>query len=165
MQICEVSYIIAEKQRGLTLVEVLVTIAVLGILAGIAVPQISRTIALRELDNASRQLAGDIRLLEQMTLNSNDGSNGVGGILVPNIVFFQGPPAGYTFYKNDKSKEIKHFPSSVTLNGTPSQLSASVYDGKVNSETIGLSSNKVPGVSRFIKIEFMTGRVRVDDHI
>lgn len=154
------------RQQGFTLIEILITVAVIGILAGVAIPRIGNSLALQELDNAARDLAGDIRLLELMAQNSNDGKGGgAGSIVIPRISFINGAPYGYQIFMNDGTKITKYFPVSVSLNKNPGAITSSIYDGKITIGTIGLASTKVSGAMRFIKIQPMTGRVRVDDHL
>lgn len=50
------------SERGFTLPEVLITIVVLGILAGIALPSWWSVIESRRVDSAANQLVGDLRL-------------------------------------------------------------------------------------------------------
>ena len=50
------------SERGFTLPEVLVTIIILGILAGIAFPSFFSVIESRRVDTATNQMVGDLRL-------------------------------------------------------------------------------------------------------
>jgi len=51
-----------ESERGFTLPEVLVTIIILGILAGIAIPNLWSVVEGRRVDSATNQMVGDLRL-------------------------------------------------------------------------------------------------------
>ena len=50
------------NERGFTLPEILVTVIILGILAGIAIPSWWSVIESRQVDYAANQLVGDLRL-------------------------------------------------------------------------------------------------------
>lgn len=50
------------SEKGFTLPEVLVTILILGILAGIAIPSLWSVVEGRRVDSATNQMVGDLRL-------------------------------------------------------------------------------------------------------
>lgn len=55
--------------RGFTLPEVLITIAILGILVGIAIPSWQSVVEGRKEDSATNQLASDLRLADSRATN------------------------------------------------------------------------------------------------
>ncbi len=55
------------SEKGFTLPEVLVTILVLGILAGIAIPSLWSVVESRRVDSATNQMVGDLRLAHSKT--------------------------------------------------------------------------------------------------
>lgn len=59
----------AGDSRGFTLPEVLITIAILGILAGIVIPSWRGVVEGRKEDSATNQLASDMRLAESRATN------------------------------------------------------------------------------------------------
>lgn len=79
---CRHLYEQGKDQRGFTLPEVLITIAILGILVAIAVPTWQSVVESREVDSATNQFASDLRLastratnrLEDWTIVYTDGS-------------------------------------------------------------------------------------------
>ena len=58
-----------EDQRGFTLPEVMITIAILGILVGIAVPTWQSVVEGRRVDSATNQFASDLRLAHSRATN------------------------------------------------------------------------------------------------
>lgn len=58
-----------EKQRGFTLLEMMVVVAIIGILSSICIFQYQTTQSQRELDQAAWELASDIRWMQQMSAN------------------------------------------------------------------------------------------------
>ena len=144
-----------KRQQGFTLIEVLITVAMIGILAGIAIPRLGNALALRELDNAARQLAGDLRLLEELAHNTND--NGV--TLIPFMMFKNSTPYGYQI----TGHSWVYFPSSVRINDNPANVEVRIDGNPSNPIRISLESTVVSGAQRFIKIQPLTGRVRISD--
>ena len=59
------------RPRGLTLVELLVAVVVLGVLAGLAVPSLNTFIMRKRVDIAANELMADLRLARSMTMQSN----------------------------------------------------------------------------------------------
>lgn len=55
--------------RGFTLIEVLATITIMGILAGIAIPSWFSVVESRRVDSATNQLVGDLRLANNKASN------------------------------------------------------------------------------------------------
>ena len=137
---------VRDKQQGFSMVELLVVIAIIGIVVSITVLKINQSMAQRDLDNAARQLAGDIRLLEQMGLNSNDG----GGL--PTMTFSNGKPFGYLI----TGQRLVTFPN-ITSYGN-AMLSVGI-DGK---PSIGITITLLGSSGKFkqVFVEQLTGRVR-----
>jgi prepilin-type N-terminal cleavage/methylation domain-containing protein len=59
---------VSKLSRGMTLVEFVVTIGIIGVLAGVAIPGILGGIQRRGVDGASRRLTEDIRLAQSTAL-------------------------------------------------------------------------------------------------
>jgi prepilin-type N-terminal cleavage/methylation domain-containing protein len=58
-------------QRGFMLIELVLVIAIIAIAAALVFPQIGDWIAAYDLNIAARQLAADLRLLQQLSINSD----------------------------------------------------------------------------------------------
>jgi len=57
-----------DQPRGMTLVEFVITLVIIGVLAGVAIPAILGGIQRRGVDGASRRLTEDIRLAQSTAL-------------------------------------------------------------------------------------------------
>ena len=62
-----------QNQKGFTLLEILVVLAIIALLASITVPTLSRTLAKQSLSSFARQLAGDIRYVRHRNINGDTG--------------------------------------------------------------------------------------------
>ena len=146
-------------QRGYTLVELVVVIAVIGIIAAMALPKISDWQADQDLDAAARELAADIRLLQQMTVNS-------GGV-IPSLYLYTTAPYGYYTYRNlAVINPTNRFPATVKFSGITSGPITFNIDGRPVTgsgylSTITLVRADGKGSARQVIIEAMTGRVRI----
>ena len=125
---------------GMTLVELAITIVILGILSAIAVPGILGSIHRRGLDGASRQLTEDIRLAQ-----SNAITKGAQARL---IVFDQSGAVPDPGNLNDPTKANKY---RIELRTGPSALWPSVNDNpSTNPNVLTIwqdISNQYRGVS------------------
>jgi prepilin-type N-terminal cleavage/methylation domain-containing protein len=140
-------------QRGFTLVELIVVIAILSVFAGMAIPQINRSMAAWDLDNAARQLEIDLRWTQQWAINSDT-------TIQPVITFFNAPPYGYMITLNNKViKPIVVFPSTVKIDGQPQPLAFGI-DGKPSGGFGIQLTNSLS--SRKLLIDSWTGRIRIE---
>lgn len=146
-------------QRGFTLAELIVVLGVIAVIAGMALPKISDWQADQELNAAAREMAADIRLLQQMTVNS-------GGV-IPSMYLYTTPPYGYYTYRNlTVINPVNRFPATVKFSGaTSGSITFSVNGRPVTGtgylSTITLSRADGKGTSRQVIIEAITGRVRI----
>ncbi|HWR39424.1 MAG TPA: hypothetical protein VN611_07970 [Patescibacteria group bacterium] len=138
---------------GFMVVEVLLVLSVASMLAVVAMPVLGNVLARQEIDMAARQLAADVRWLQQISINGS-------GSVMPQLEFTE---RGYMITQGTQSRKTVIFPSTVTgyfprmvfgINGTlavPNSLGA----------TIRLNSKRITGASRQVIIDAV-GRVRVE---
>lgn len=138
-------------QRGFALIELVIVIAVISILAGMAIPRLGNSLAEQELTSAAQQMVAELRYLQQITINADDQVY---------RMTFNGDQYyianGYHILKTIK------LPASVVIYGTPAAMTFRRFDGGTNTaQTIQLISTSLHK-SLFIKIHPNKGRVRID---
>ncbi|MDF2634691.1 MAG: hypothetical protein K0R78_1565 [Pelosinus sp.] len=144
-------------QRGVTLIELLICIAILSIFAGMAVPRLGHSLEKQELENTSRQVAADIRWLQQLSINAGVDTTAYA------MLFNNTTPYGYYITANTQNIKKVTFPLSVSLSGSHSYISFSQTGApKVGAQTISLYS-KTLKQWKYIILAPVTGRVRVSD--
>lgn len=149
-----------EYEHGFTVIELLVVAALFVTFASMALVKANGSVEKAELENSARLLASDLRLLQQLSVNS-DGT----GAKEYSIVFNNAKPYGYRIIDGMKSVKSVTFPSHVVINASPSPMYFSdngAPRSNGNSRTISLSSNTIQQF-RYVIIAGASGRVRVSD--
>lgn len=138
-------------KRGFALIELLAVMLILLTVVLIAAPKIDDWLADADLDVAAQELAADIRLLQQMTVNS--------GGTIPIMKFNKTAPYGYyTTLSPDGNKPSRTFPSTVKL-GLQADFSFGIngFPAAPRTITIVKADNSA---SRSVIIDSV-GRVRI----
>lgn len=146
------------RQRGVTLIELMICIGVFGIIASTAILTIGQSLAKQELDGASRQLAADIRWLQQLSINA-------GRDTVPSILRFNyNEPCGYYVIANNQVIKSYTFPTSVSLPDSYSPIGFGLSGAPSGAQTVSLQSKKLKTWKHVI-LAPVTGRVRISDFL
>lgn len=142
-------------ERGFTLIEVMVVVAILGILVAMAMPDLTRTLDRYKLNTAARDLAGNIRLVRQRAID------GEGKLVYLYINKYQ---TVYYLYKGMNTEEFK-LPDGVTFYATPELDQYKLYfniDGSPHPKSAGgyvLKNSRGDTVT--VELRMVTGRVQV----
>ncbi|MDF2568497.1 MAG: hypothetical protein K0R55_101 [Sporomusa sp.] len=142
-------------QQGFTLVELLVAIAIVGIVASMALPQIADSVATQELNTFVNNLAADIRGLQQMSMNAN------GSQAIYTLYIINGTNPQYNIHDGKKSIKIVYVPASITITGAPELIRYAITGvPSSGAQTIEFKSEQTKKYL-YIKVAPVTGRVRV----
>jgi len=144
------------EQRGVTLIELVICLAVLGILASTAIPTLGQSLAKQELESSSLQLAADLRWLQQVSVNA-------GRDTAPSILRFNyNEPCGYYVTTNTQVIKSYTFPASVRLPDPYSPIGFGLSGAPSGAQTIMLHSNKL-NTNKYVILAPVTGRVRISN--
>lgn len=139
-------------QQGFAIIELIIVIAVIGILAAMAVLHIGNSVANQELNSAAQQMVTELRYLQQITINASDAASYK---MVFNV-------KEYYIADGITIKKTILLPASVRIYGTPTTMTFARFSGGTStSQTIQLRSTPL-AKSLFIKIHLDRGRVRID---
>jgi type IV pilus assembly protein PilA len=115
-----------KNQAGLTLVELLAVIVILGVIAAIAVPAIGGVIASSKVnaDRESEKLLREtaIRYLTDVDADGNGQTSATTPVAVPG--YTAGPPAAVTTSQLVTSGYLREIPISQTVNPAPNHYNA-----------------------------------------
>jgi prepilin-type N-terminal cleavage/methylation domain-containing protein len=144
-------------QRGVTLIELLICIAILSIFAGMAIPRLGQSLEKQELENSSRQLAADIRWLQQISINAGVDTTAYA------MFFYNTTPYGYYITANTQRIKNVIFPISVNLPGSHSYITFTPNGAPViGAQSISLYNRKLKQW-KYVILAPVTGRVRISD--
>ncbi len=147
-------------QRGFMLIEILTVMTVFLILAAVAIPVSAKILAGQDMDVTARNLAADIRWLQQASINGGAGA----GATVYVLMFNNGDHAHYYITANGQTIKSVHFPDSVRLGNAPVQITFNPATGfpSTGAQSINLKST-VSNHSRYVILAPAIGRVRISD--
>lgn len=139
------------KQRGFVLIELLIVLVMIGIITSITLLKINSVMVTLDLDNAAKELVGDLRYIQQLSTNSGTGP-------FYSILFDPGTPSGYYIFLNTNGKKHVQFPTDIRINlPIPKQFSFGMNGYPPHGMTIYLQSGKE---FRHVIIDSV-GRVRI----
>jgi len=145
------------RQRGMSLVELVICMGILSIIASTAVLGLGQSLAKQELESTSLQLVADIRWLQQLSMNAGSGT-------VSYILLFR-PSEPYGYYVTANTQVIKQitFPPSVKLSGFYSPIGFALSGAPlIGAQTVSLQSAKLK-TWKYVILAPVTGRVRSSD--
>jgi len=130
------------KEKGFTLIELMVVIVIMGIMAAMAVPNLRSGIPRMRLDNARRGLISDLRSLRQRTMTEYRWF----GIDLPTAdgtsysIFIDKNRDGKYVASDDSMLATIDIEKSVVIQGANCQPQAFVFsgDGRVRKYTSGI---------------------------
>lgn len=144
------------RQRGLTLLELVICIGIISVLASTAIMTLGQSVAKQELESTGLQLVADIRWLQQLSINA-------GGTVAYILQFSHDEPYGYSVTANTKIIKQINFPPSVKLAGSFSPIGFSLSGAPlIGAQTVSLQSTKLK-TWKYVILAPVTGRVRVSD--
>ena len=147
------------KQAGFLLVEILAVVALLGVMAGVILPQsasYSKHYARLQVRSAANLLAADMRKLQQQTLFGEGEQR-----------YLRSLSSGYDYYlKGKKVKEVRFADYGWKVELTWSKrfnVQFGVNGGPTYSGTWVVQHSEVSGISCTVAVQPVTGRIVVSD--
>lgn len=120
---------LAYRSDGVTLIEVLTSIVIAGILMAIALPAFSRLLPGIRLSSAARQIATDLQLAKMRAISQHTAQT----------VTFSTSTASYTFGSDTRSLSTLYPGTSIT--DASSTTTTFTTTGTANAVTITISNN------------------------
>jgi len=137
-----------DKKRGFTLVELMIVIAVMGIMAVIAAPNFVTYLANQRLKGAARMVMSDLMAARQKAVTQN-----------VNITVTFTSNHQYTITNDASTRDIQQDYSDVTF--TSSGAAIFYPRGNATGTTVTLTSSRT-GSQKFVRVA-LNGRVKIDD--
>ncbi len=125
-------------RRGVTLIEVLLTVALLSILAGLSLPATTTLLSLRNLDSATATLVQTLR--RAALLSQSGAADSQWGVATDGnrVTLFRG--ASYAA-RDQGADEISSPPAGVTFSGDTEAVFEKVSGTLVTAKTITIHSS------------------------
>lgn len=143
--------------KGFSLVELLVVVAIIGVLSAIGLLNLRTVLAGQELQTSSEQLISQIRTMQQISLNKSPSD-------AANLVNISFTSNSCQITNGTVSPAVTlptvTFPSSVALSGSTSLT----FDAKTpaNNDRAMVTVTSTSGSKRTLVIAAETGRIRLD---
>ncbi|MBP2641593.1 MAG: hypothetical protein H6Q66_2544 [Firmicutes bacterium] len=145
-------------QRGFIMIEMLAVMTVIFILSAVTVPMITKTLARQDIDGAARNLAADIRWIQQISINGGVGA----GATVYVLMFNNADHENYYITANGQTIKAVQLPGSVRLGNAPSQI---MFNPNTGFPSTGAQSIKLQSLvlnnCKYVILAPAIGRVRI----
>lgn len=140
-------------KQGFTLLELVVTISIIGIISLIALPKFNDFMAKDELKNAAKELANNLQYIQQLSMNAADAS-------FPILTFNNTTPYGYIITKNTAAiKPMVYLPAGLSFGANSGTVSFRL-NGKPTMPGSVLVQNSAKGLQLYVVWD-SEGRIRV----
>lgn len=144
------------KQQGVTLLELIVCIGIIGLLASATMLVLGQSLQKQELESASLLLANDLRWLQQLSINSGNG-------VTSYILQFNKSEPSYYIMANTKVIKKHVFSPSIKLYAPSTFIGFSLTGAPlIGAQTISLQSDKLQ-TWKYVILAPVTGRIRISD--
>lgn len=140
-----------KNKVGFTLIEILVVVAILGVLGALSYPFYSRLIMQNTVSDAANNLAGSLRKAQSYAMASKDGSNWGVKYLGTNIILLrESTSTNFDTYNILPGIQIAG-PDHIIFSkstGLPSVTGTFTISGGNNTVSVSLNSEGVASVSK-----------------